>query len=249
MALLNVDRIQVSYGSVQVLWGVSLKVEQGQIVSLLGANGAGKTTTVKTLSGILRPTSGTVSFAGREITRTPAHRRVEAGLVQVPEGRKIFPSLSVLENLEMGSYLKGPKGRRAESLARVMELFPILKERSSQAAGTLSGGEQQMLALGRGLMSLPRLLILDEPSLGLAPLIVEEIFAVVRRINQEGVTILLVEQNAPQALAISDMAYVLEEGRVALAGTGRELLNNDHVRRLYLGIADGPDHGKAPGRV
>lgn len=238
MALLNVDKIDVFYGSVQVLWETSLTVEEGQIVSLLGANGAGKTTTVKALSGILQPSSGTVSFAGQEITQTPAHRRVEAGLVQVPEGRKIFPSLSVLENLEMGSYLKGPKARRAESLARVMELFPILKERSSQAAGTLSGGEQQMLALGRGLMSLPRLLILDEPSLGLAPMIVEEIFAVVRRINQEGVTILLVEQNAPQALAISDMAYVLEEGRVALAGTGQELLNNDHVRRLYLGVAD-----------
>ncbi len=238
MALLNVDKIDVFYGSVQVLWGVSLSLEEGQIVSLLGANGAGKTTTVKTISGFLKPSSGAISFDGREITQTPAHSRVEAGLVQVPEGRKIFPSLSVLENLEMGSYLKGPKARRAESLARVMELFPILKERSTQAAGTLSGGEQQMLALGRGLMSLPKLLILDEPSLGLAPMIVEEIFKVVRRINREGVSILLVEQNAPQALAISDMAYVLEEGRVALSGTGRELLNDDHVRRLYLGVAD-----------
>lgn len=238
MALLKVDKIDVFYGSVQVLWGVSLSLEEGQIVSLLGANGAGKTTTVKTISGMLRTKAGRVSFGGRDITGMPAHSRVESGLVQVPEGRKVFPTLSVLENLELGSFLKEPKARRAESLNRVMDLFPILKERSAQAAGTLSGGEQQMLALARGMMSLPKLLILDEPSLGLAPIIVEKIFEVVQRINQEGVTILLVEQNAPQALSISDQAFVLEEGRVALSGEGRTLLNDDHIRRLYLGIAD-----------
>ena len=210
----------------------------GQIVSLLGGNGAGKTTTVKTISGILPVKGGRISFNGRDITSMPAHSRVQAGLVQVPEGRKVFPSLSVLENLEMGSFLKEPKAQRVHSLHRVMEMFPTLRERSGQAAGTLSGGEQQMLALARGLMSLPKLLILDEPSLGLAPIIVEEIFEVVQRINKEGVTILLVEQNAPQALSISDQAYVLEEGRVALSGKGGELLDDDHVRRLYLGIGD-----------
>lgn len=238
MALLNVDQIDVFYGSVQILWQVSLSLEEGEIVSLLGGNGAGKTTTVKAISGILQPKAGRVSFDGRDITGLPAHDRVATGLVQVPEGRKIFPSLSVLENLELGSFLKGPKARRTESLERVMNLFPILEERKTQAAGTLSGGEQQMLALARGLMSLPKLLVLDEPSLGLAPIVVEEIFEVVQKINQEGVSILLVEQNAPQALAISDRAFVLEEGRVALSGRGRELLNDDHIRRLYLGIAD-----------
>jgi branched-chain amino acid transport system ATP-binding protein len=238
MALLSIDSIDVFYGSVQILWGVSLSLEEGQIVSLLGGNGAGKTTTVKTISGILAAKAGSVSFQGRDITSVPAHSRVESGLVQVPEGRKIFPTLSVLENLELGSFLKEPKARRAHSLERVLGLFPILKERSGQAAGTLSGGEQQMLALGRGLMSLPKVLILDEPSLGLAPIIVEEIFQVVQRINKEGVTILLVEQNALQALSISDQAYVLEEGRIALSGKGSDLADDDHVRKLYLGLGD-----------
>ncbi len=236
MALLNIDKIDVFYGSVQILWEVSLSLEEGQIVSLLGSNGSGKTTTVKTISGMLQAKAGQLSFCGRNITGMPAHSRVEAGLVQVPEGRKVFPSLSVLENLELGSFLKRPKARRAESLNWVMDLFPILKKRSTQVAGTLSGGEQQMLALARGMMSLPKLLILDEPSLGLAPIIVQEIFEVVQRINQEGVTILLVEQNVPQALAISDQAFVLEEGRVALSGEGRTLLHDDSIRRLYLGI-------------
>jgi branched-chain amino acid transport system ATP-binding protein len=238
MALLRVEGIDVSYGQVQILWQVSLSIEKGQIVSLLGGNGAGKTTTVKTISGLLSASRGRIEFNGRDITALPAHKRVEAGLIQVPEGRKIFPSLSVLENLEMGSFLKGPKAGRARSLKRIMDLFPILGERSRQPAGTLSGGEQQMLALGRGLMSLPRLLILDEPSLGLAPLVVEEIFRAIQEVNREGVTILLVEQNVPQALAISHQALVLEEGRVALSGRGRELMNDDHIRRLYLGVAD-----------
>jgi branched-chain amino acid transport system ATP-binding protein len=238
MTLLSVENLDVSYGPVQILWSVSLSLEKGAIVSLLGGNGAGKTTTVKAISGMLKPMKGRVVFGGRDMNKLPAHSRVEAGLVQVPEGRKVFPTLSVLENLEMGSFLKHPKSKRAESLERVMALFPILRERTNQAAGTLSGGEQQMLALARGMMSLPKLLILDEPSLGLAPLMVIEIFEAIKEINKEGVSVLLVEQNAPQALSISDMAFVLEEGRIALSGEGQDLLNDDHVRRLYLGLSE-----------
>jgi branched-chain amino acid transport system ATP-binding protein len=240
MPLLQVSDIEIFFGPLQVLWGVSFYLEEKETVSLLGSNGAGKTTTVNGLAGVLPVGAGRVDFAGQDITKLPAHKRVEAGLVMVPEGRKIFPSLSVLENLELGSFLKGPKSRRQESLDRVISMFPILRERQNQAAGTLSGGEQQMLALGRGLMSLPRLLILDEPSLGLAPIIVDEIFHSVTTINHEGVTVLLVEQNAPQALSISNRAYVLEEGRVALTGSGSELLKNDHIRRVYLGVAEEP---------
>ena len=236
MSLLSVENINVGYGQVQILWDVSLSVGKGQTVSLLGNNGAGKTTTVKTISGILAPMGGRVIFDGTDITSMPAHRRVEAGLVQVPEGRKIFPTMSVIENLELGSFLKKPKAMRAKSLERIMDLFPILRERSSQAAGTLSGGEQQMLALGRGMMSLPKLLILDEPSVGLAPLMVEEIFKAIQEIKKEGVSILLVEQNAAQSLAISDQAFILEEGRIGLTGEGTALLNDDNVRRLYLGV-------------
>lgn len=241
MPLLNVTDMVLFYGSVQILWGVSFELEEGETVSILGANGAGKTTTVNGVAGVIPVSQGRIQFDGADVTRLPAHKRVEAGLVLVPEGRKIFPSLSVLENLEMGSFLKGPKARRQESLDRVMAMFPVLKDRRKQGAGTLSGGEQQMLALGRGLMSLPRLLILDEPSLGLAPIIVEEIFRSATAIAEEGVTVLLVEQNAPQALSISNRAYVLEEGRVALTGRGEELLSNDHVQRVYLGVMDSDD--------
>jgi len=241
MPLLHVSEIEIFFGPLQVLWRVSFDLEETETVSLLGSNGAGKTTTVSGVAGVVPISNGRVEFAGQDITRLPAHKRVESGLVLVPEGRKIFPSLSVLENLELGSYLKVPKSRRRESLDRVMGMFPILKQRRAQAAGTLSGGEQQMLALGRGLMSLPRLLILDEPSLGLAPIIVDEIFHSVSAINKEGVTVLLVEQNAPQALSISNRAYVLEEGRVVLTGTGSELLNNDHIRRVYLGVVEEPE--------
>lgn len=238
MTLISIENLEVFYGPVQILWSVSISMEEGCINSLLGGNGAGKTTTVKAVSGMLKPRAGRIVFFGRDITQMPAHDRVEAGLVQVPEGRKVFPSLSVLENLELGSFLKKPKAKREESLERVMGIFPILRERRSQAAGTLSGGEQQMLALARGMMSLPKLLILDEPSLGLAPLMVIEIFKAIEEINREGVSILLVEQNAPQALSISDSAFVLEEGRIALSGSGSELLNDDHIRRLYLGVTD-----------
>ncbi len=236
--MLTVDQIEAGYASVQILQRVSFDIRENEIVSLLGGNGAGKTTTVRCLSGLIPVQSGRIAFDGRDITALPAHDRVAAGLVQVPEGRKVFPSLSVLENLELGSYLPKPKNRRTQSLTRVMEMFPILKERNRQAAGTLSGGEQQMLALARGLMSLPRLLVLDEPSLGLAPLVVEEIFRAVCRIRNEGVTILLVEQNVPQALAISDRAFVLEDGNIAISGTGCELLNDDRIRQVYLGMED-----------
>lgn len=236
MPILSVEGINVGYGQVQILWDVSLSVGRGQTVSLLGNNGAGKTTAVKAISGVLKPTAGKVLFDGVDISSMPAHKRVEAGLVQVPEGRKIFPTLNVLENLEMGSFLKKPKAKRAESLERILDLFPILAERSAQAAGTLSGGEQQMLALGRGLMSLPKLLVLDEPSVGLAPLMVIEIFKAIEEIKREGVSILLVEQNAAQSLSISDQAFILEDGRVGLSGKGSTLLNDDNVRRMYLGI-------------
>jgi branched-chain amino acid transport system ATP-binding protein len=236
--MLTVEKLEAGYAAVQILQGVSFDIREHEIVSLLGGNGAGKTTTVKTLSGLLPSLTGRITFAGQEITSLPAHERVAAGLVQVPEGRKVFPSLSVLENLELGSYLPRPKSQRRKSLARVMEMFPILRDRTSQAAGTLSGGEQQMLALARGLMALPRLLILDEPSLGLAPLVVEEIFKAVSTIRHEGVTILLVEQNVHQALAISDRAFVLEDGGIAISGTGPELLHDDRIRRVYLGMEE-----------
>ncbi|MFP4037592.1 MAG: ABC transporter ATP-binding protein [Desulfobacteraceae bacterium] len=236
--MLQVNEIEVFFGALQVLWGVSFELDEKETVSLLGSNGAGKTTTVSGVAGVIPISRGLVQFEGQDVTQLPAHKRVEAGLVLVPEGRRIFPSLSVLENLELGSFLKGPKSHRQESLDRVMSMFPILKERKDQAAGTLSGGEQQMLALGRGLMSMPRLLILDEPSLGLAPIIVDEIFHSVSAINDEGVTVLLVEQNAPQALSISNRAYVLEEGKVVLSGTGEDLSKNDHIRRVYLGVTE-----------
>ena len=234
--MLDLDKIDVYYGEVQVLRQVSLEINTGEVVSLLGSNGAGKTTTVNSISGVLPLAAGSIKFMGEDISAMEPHVRVEKGLIQIPEGRRIFPTLSVKENLEMGSFLKRPKALRRESMDLVMTLFPILRERTDQAGGTLSGGEQQMLAIARGLMSKPKLLILDEPSLGLAPILVEEIFNVVQHIRSEGVTILLVEQNVPQALGISDRAYVLEEGRVGLSGTGKELLQNPHIKKLYLGL-------------
>lgn len=234
--MLKIEEIDVYYGDVQILRQVSFDVGEGKIVSLLGSNGSGKTTTVNTISGILPARDGSIQFMGQNITKIEPYVRVEMGLVQIPEGRKIFPTLTVMENLEMGSYLKGPKSQRNESFKLVSGLFPILEERKGQVAGTLSGGEQQMLAIGRGLMSKPKLLILDEPSLGIAPLIVEEIFQAVQKINREGVTILLVEQNVLQALGLSDEGFVLEEGRIALSGKGKDLLVNPHVKKLYLGL-------------
>ena len=234
--MLKIEKIDVYYGDVQILRQVSFDVGEEKVVSLLGSNGSGKTTTVNTISGILPARDGSIQFMGQNITKIEPYVRVEMGLVQIPEGRKIFPTLTVMENLEMGSYLKGPKSQRNESFKLVSGLFPILEERKGQVAGTLSGGEQQMLAIGRGLMSKPKLLILDEPSLGIAPLIVEEIFQAVQKINREGVTILLVEQNVLQALGLSDEGFVLEEGRIALSGKGKDLLANPHVKKLYLGL-------------
>jgi branched-chain amino acid transport system ATP-binding protein len=236
VSLLELSAVDVAYGDLPALCGVNVVVEAGETLSVVGANGAGKTTMLRTISGLLRPRRGEVRFEGERIDRLPCHRVVELGVVHVPEGRKVFPSLAVLENLELGSYTRAAKARRADSLERVFTLFPRLRERARQLAGTLSGGEQQMLAIGRALMALPKLLMLDEPSLGLAPLIVKEIFAIVGEINRAGVTVLLVEQNTRQALALSRRGYVLESGRVVLVGTGEELLGNEHVRRAYLGL-------------
>lgn len=234
--MLSVNQIQVSYGDVQVLWDVSLKVESKELSVLIGANGAGKSTTLNTISGMLRPRSGNIEFNGERIDTAPASRVVELGISQVPEGRRLFPEMTVLENLELGSYMAEAKRRRNETLDWVFSIFPALKERRKQLAGTLSGGEQQMVAVGRGLMARPKLLMLDEPSLGLAPILVQEVFKVVGRVNSEGVTILLVEQNVKHTLAVATHAYVLENGRIAMEGKGNDLLNNDHVKKAYLGI-------------
>ncbi len=236
MSLLKIDNINASYDDVQVLHEVSIEVPEAEIVTIVGANGAGKSTLLKTIAGILRPTTGEIRFSGERIDHLDSHQIVERGLVRIPEGRKIFPNLSVLENLEMGSYLPKPKATRFESLEKVFVLFPVLKDRSRQLAGTLSGGEQQMLAIGRGLMSLPRLLMLDEPSLGLAPVLVREIFRTVLDINKQGTTILLVEQNVFSALDMAKEGYVLENGRIILHGQSQDLLGNDHIRAAYLGI-------------
>jgi len=236
VSLLALSSLDVAYGDLPALSGVSLAVEAGETLSVVGANGSGKTTMLRTISGLLRPRRGEVRFEGERIDRLPCHRVVERGVVHVPEGRKVFPSLAVRENLELGSYTRAARAHRADSLERVFALFPRLRERAGQAAGTLSGGEQQMLAIGRALMARPKLLMLDEPSLGLAPLIVTEIFRTIDAINRAGVTVLLVEQNTRQALALSRRGYVLENGRVVLVGTGAELPGNEHVKRAYLGM-------------
>src|SRR6195952_2358828 len=233
MSLLEVDEIEVRYGAIRALKGVSFEVNEGEIVALLGANGAGKTTTQKTVSGMLRPSLGQVRYDGQRIDGIPAHELINLGICHVPEGRHVFPRMTVAENLDMGAFrFKKPD---QEVLARCYELFPRLLERRAQNAGTLSGGEQQMLAIARALMGKPRLLLLDEPSMGLAPLIVRQIFDIVREINATGVTVLIVEQNAAQALALANRGYVLETGEVVLSGTGRELLADDRIRAAYLG--------------
>ncbi|HTK93420.1 MAG TPA: ABC transporter ATP-binding protein [Verrucomicrobiae bacterium] len=236
MSLLELRGVDVAYGDLPALRGVSLAIEEGEILTVVGANGAGKTTMLRTISGLLRPRAGEITFEGRRIDRLPSHHVVAGGVVQVPEGRKIFPSLSVRENLELGSYARRARSHRAESLAEVFSLFPILSERARQAAGTMSGGQQQMLAIARALMARPRLLMLDEPSLGLAPLVVQEIFRTIAAINRAGTTVLLVEQNTRQALGLARRGYVLENGRVVLEGSGRDLLGNEHVKRAYLGM-------------
>ena len=235
--LLELDGLHVHYGKIEALRGVSVAVEEGEIVTLIGANGAGKTTTLKTVSGLRRVTSGAIRLNGRDITRTPGHVRVELGVSQAPEGRRIFPGMTVVENLEMGAYARRGSGRArlAAEFERVFSLFPQLAERRTQPGGTLSGGEQQMLAIGRALMARPHVLLLDEPSMGLAPRLVAQIFAIIAEINQQGTTILLVEQNAAQALRLADRAYVLEVGQVVKSASAADLLEDESVRAAYLG--------------
>ncbi|HET6351263.1 MAG TPA: ABC transporter ATP-binding protein [Coriobacteriia bacterium] len=233
--MLKVTDLNTCYGKIEALRGISIEVNEGEIVTLIGANGAGKSTTLKTISGQLSPTAGTITFNGETISGVAAHKVAAKGIVQVPEGRRIFSRMTVMENLEMGAYLRNDKDQIASDLDHVFELFPRLKERVAQKGGTLSGGEQQMLAMGRGLMSSPKLLMLDEPSMGLAPVVVETVFEVIEKLNNDGITILLVEQNANLALSIADRGYVLETGEIKLTGTGKELLANDDVRKAYLG--------------
>ncbi len=232
--MLKIDQLNVYYGNIHAIKDISFEVNQGEIVSLIGANGAGKSTILKTVSGLLRPKTGTISFLNEPIQSVAPHKIVLKGLAQVPEGRRVFTQLTVEENLEMGGYTR-KKSEVAPDLAHVYDLFPRLKERRRQTAGTLSGGEQQMLAMGRALMSHPKLLMLDEPSMGLAPLLVEQIFEIIQRLHEQGTTILLVEQNAQMALSIADRGYVLETGRIVLSAPANELLENDEVRKAYLG--------------
>ena len=233
--MLQIDNLDFSYGDLQVLWGLSLQVNQGEIVTVLGANGAGKSTTLRNVSRLVRPSRGTITFDGKDLVKLESHQVVELGVIQVPEGRRIFPEMTVLENLRMGSFVKATRPDRQRNIERAFSLFPRLAERQKQLGGTLSGGEQQMLAIGRGLMGNPRLMLLDEPSLGLSPLFVKNIFEIIKEINRQGTTILLVEQNVFQSLRISHRAYVLETGRVVLSGTGEELLGNEHVKKAFLG--------------
>ena len=236
MPLLELEGVDAFYGRIQALRGVSIKIEKGEIVALIGSNGAGKTTTLRTISGLMHPNSGKITFDSQDITRTRPSRIVELGIGQSPEGRRLFPRMSVLDNLVMGAYTRNDKAGVASDMQRVFTLFPVLKERRKQNAGTLSGGEQQMLAMGRSLMSRPKVLLLDEPSLGLAPILIETIFTIVREINAQGTTVLLVEQNAHKALEVAHRGYVLETGVVVQQGSGRELLASEEVQKAYLGM-------------
>ena len=233
--MLKIENLHVSYGGIKALRGVSLEVPDGKIVTLIGANGAGKSTTLRTISGLVKADSGSVSYDGQELLGKPINKVLETGIAQSPEGRRVFANLTVLENLKAGAYLRKDKDGIEKDIQWVYELFPRLQERSWQLAGTLSGGEQQMLAVGRALMSRPKLMMLDEPSLGLAPLVVQDIFKIIQEINRQGVTVLLIEQNANMALKIADLAYVLETGNITMSGTGAELLANDKVKEAYLG--------------
>ncbi len=234
--VLKVENLETGYGEVQILWDVSIEVKRGQLTTIIGSNGSGKTTLLRAITGVIPVWSGRILFEGEDITRVPAYRRTEMGLVMVPEGRMLFPEMTVLENLEMGAYNKRARSRMKESLEFVLELFPRLKERLHQKAGTMSGGEQQMVALGRGLMASPKLLILDEPSLGLAPKLVIEVFEIIKRLREQGITMLLVEQNVHLSLMLTDWAYVMAEGRIVMEGTGAELERSDEVRKAYLGV-------------
>jgi branched-chain amino acid transport system ATP-binding protein len=233
--MLKLDNVVTHYGNIQALKGISLEINQGQIVTVIGANGAGKTTTLKTICGLVNPTSGKIYFQGKDITNKPTADIIESGIAMVPEGRRVFPRMTVLENLQLGAYLNRDKSKIKKDLDSVFELFPVLKARLKQIAGTLSGGEQQMLAIGRALMARPKLLLLDEPSMGLAPKIVSNIFDIIMEINREGTTILLVEQNAQMALSIAHKGYVIETGRIVMEDTAQNLLNNEDVKKAYLG--------------
>ena len=235
MAMLEVRDLQVYYGMIHAIKGISFDVNQGEVIALIGANGAGKTTTLHTITGLLAPKSGSVLFEGKDITKVPAHKIVSMGMAHVPEGRRVFAELSVYENLKMGAYTRKDKKEIEESLANVYKRFPRLEERKNQMAGTLSGGEQQMLAMGRALMSKPKIILMDEPSMGLSPIFVNEIFDIIRAVSESGTTVLLVEQNAKKALSISDRAYVLETGTITMPGMAKELLEDEAVKKAYLG--------------
>ena len=235
MAMLEIKDLSVYYGVIQALKGISFEVNEGEVIALIGANGAGKTTTLHTVSGLIAPKSGSVIFEGQDITKTPAHKIVSMGMAHVPEGRRVFASLSVLQNLRLGAYTRNDKEEIEESLRKVYKRFPRLEERKNQPAGTLSGGEQQMLAMGRALMSNPCIILMDEPSMGLSPILVNEIFDIIKEVSAGGTTVLLVEQNAKKALSIADRGYVLETGRIVLEGKAQELLNNKSVQSAYLG--------------
>ena len=237
MSLLKVTDLRVSYGGIEALKGISFDVEEGQIVTLIGANGAGKSTTLRAISGLVHPSGGTVEFAGKDVTGADTQKIVEGGIALVPEGRRVFPNLTVLENLKIGAYLRRDDAAVRQDLEEIFELFPRLKERQWQLAGTLSGGEQQMLAVGRAMMTRPKLMMMDEPSLGLAPLVVKDIFRIIQILKQRGITILLIEQNANAALKCADYGFVMETGRITLSGTGTELLSNEQVKAAYLGSA------------
>ncbi|MEV5970770.1 MULTISPECIES: ABC transporter ATP-binding protein [unclassified Streptomyces] len=234
-ALLEVEDLRVAYGKIEAVKGISFSVEAGQVVALIGTNGAGKTTTLRTLSGLIKPTSGKISFDGQALNGIPAHKVVSLGLAHSPEGRHIFPRLTIAENLQLGAFLRKDKDGIERDIQKAYDLFPILGERRKQAAGTLSGGEQQMLAMGRALMSQPKLLMLDEPSMGLSPIMMQKIMETISTLKSEGMTILLIEQNAQAALSLADQAYVLEVGKIKLSGTGQDLLHDDEVRKTYLG--------------
>lgn len=235
MAMLSVNNLEVYYGMIKALKGVSFEVEEGEVIALIGANGAGKTTTLHTITGLLEAKSGSVMFYDKDITKIPAHKIVSMGMAHVPEGRRVFANLSVMQNLKMGAYTRSDKEEIAASLETVFTRFPRLKERKNQMAGTLSGGEQQMLAMGRALMSKPKIILMDEPSMGLSPIYVNEIFDIIKEVSKQGVTVLLVEQNAKKALSIADRAYVLETGQIVLSGNADELLHNDSIKKAYLG--------------
>ena len=235
MAMLEIKDLEVYYGMIQAIKGIAFEVNEGEVIALIGANGAGKTTILHTISGLIAPKKGSITFEGQEITKIPAHKIVENGLAQVPEGRRVFPSLSVLQNLKLGAYTRKDKKEIDDTLKMIYERFPRLEERKNQPAGTLSGGEQQMLAMGRALMSKPRIILMDEPSMGLSPIFVNEIFDIIKQVSASGTTVLLVEQNAKKALSIADRGYVLETGKIVKEGKASDLLNDEAVKKAYLG--------------